>query len=142
MRDDSINIADDVTALHQRMLDLFGAIVQVADFSLGNGDTGGPHAFAESDVWPEGIVDSITVDNAETRLYENAVFQSFPTKWTDCMRRIFMAMLSRGAKRTFVSTGDLARWVEDSEEQVLQSAQLLLEFGMIQGSDNTWKSVN
>ena len=85
MGDDSINIADDVTALHRRTLDLFGAIMQLADFPLRNGDPGGPHASAESNIWPEGVADSITVDNAETRLYENAVFQSFPARWTDCM---------------------------------------------------------
>lgn len=83
----------------------------------------------------------ITVDDAEARLYENAVFQSFSTRWTDCMRRISMAMLSRGTKGACLSTGDLARWIGYPEEEVRRWAQVL-GCGMIQVFDNDmWKSV-
>ena len=140
VRDDSINIVEDVTALHQHILDLLGALMHVANFSLRNCDPRGPHGSADNDVWLEG--DSITVDNADTRVYKNAVFQSFPMCWTDCTQKIFMAILSRGARGTSVSTSNLAHWVDYPEEHVRRSAQELLRLKMIEGSGNdTWKSV-
>lgn len=140
VRDDTINIVEDVTALRQHTLHLLDALVQVAEFSLGNGNPRGPHDFAHNDAWLEG--GSITFDSAETRVYENAVFQSFPRCWTDCMQNIFMAMLSRGARGAFISTDNLAHWVGYPEEHVRWSAQELLRLKMIEGADNDmWRSV-
>lgn len=141
VRDDSINIVEDLTALHRHILDLLGALMHVAKFSLRNCDPRGPHSSADSDVWLEG--DSITVDNADTKVYENAVFQSFPTCWTDCTQKTFMIMLSGGARGTPVSTSDLAHWVGYPKEHVRWSAQELLRLKIIEGSGNdTWKSVH
>lgn len=140
VRDDSINIVEDVTVLHQHTLHLLSALIQVAEFPLRNSDLHGPHDFAHNNTWQGG--DSITFDNAEMRVYENAVFQSFPMCWTHCMQKIFLAMLSHGARGGFIGTSNLARWVDYPEGLVRLSAQELLRLEMIEGSDNdTWRSV-
>lgn len=138
VRDDSINIVEDVTVLRQHTSHLLGALIEVAEFSLGNSNSRGPHDSVDNNASLQG--DNITVDNAGTRVYENAVFQSFPRDWTECMQNIFMAMLSCGG--AFVSTSNLTHWIGYSEEHVRQSAQELLRFQMIEGSDNDmWRSV-
>ena len=140
VRDDSINIVEDVTVLRQHTSHLLGALIEVAEFSLENGNSRGLHDSVDNNAWLQG--DNITVDHAETRMYENAVFQSFPRDWTDCMQKIFMAMLSRGARGAFITTDNLAHWVGYPEEHVRWSAQELLRLKMIEGSDNDmWRIV-
>lgn len=61
VRDDSINILEDVTVLHQHTLHLLSALIQVAEFPLRNSDLHGPMTLLTTTPGKRGTVLHLTM---------------------------------------------------------------------------------
>lgn len=110
IKDDTLKICKNINDLRESLFAIFRKP------PLRN-SLDGFYGSVESNIWQ---------GDEEQHLYKNAVFQNFPTWWTRCTRRIYMALSSfhEGEPAT---TDQIAKWVGCSQQQAIESVQSMLE---------------
>jgi hypothetical protein len=67
----------------------------------------------------------------------------FPDKWSESMRKTYLALASCQSSRHYVSTYVLSEWTEESHREVRESGMKLVEEGVVEcsGNHDRWRYV-